>query len=125
MSQKTTEEMEIEIIKATIKAALDAGYALRVDSSGWAGPHSRDADVILKQMRACDEETLWLYTVIGTEPATYQKIGFVCFVYGNDGHDVINDHTVNLEVLLQPVSALADALAAMDDVNYPGHPMHY
>jgi hypothetical protein len=38
--------------------------------------------------------------------------GWVRFIYGNDGHDVISDYTTNLEDVLKPVNDYADTLAA-------------
>jgi hypothetical protein len=37
--------------------------------------------------------------------------GWVFFVYGNNGPDVINDYTTNLEPALVKTNALADRLA--------------
>lgn len=43
---------------------------------------------------------------------TERPIGWVRFVYGNDGHDVISDYTTNLESVLEPINAYAESLDA-------------
>lgn len=40
-----------------------------------------------------------------------KRIGWVRFVFGNDGWDLINDYSVNIEEWLQPVLDVADKLA--------------
>lgn len=43
--------------------------------------------------------------------ADANKIGWIWFIYGNDGHDVVSDYTTNLEKVLQGATALAEELA--------------
>jgi hypothetical protein len=37
-----------------------------------------------------------------------EQIGWVFFVYGNDGWDVVNDYTTNLEFIMQCANKIAD-----------------
>jgi hypothetical protein len=55
-------------------------------------------------MFSTDDEVLFLYNNINA-PAAF---GWVKFIYGNTGPDVINDYTTNLEPLMKKPQALAD-----------------
>lgn len=89
---KMRQRVEREIARAVVKALLDAGFALSLDNGGddYELAHVTDADKILKLMFATDSEHLYA-----------EKDGKICgwvfFVYGNDGWDVINDYSVKLE----------------------------
>jgi hypothetical protein len=41
-----------------------------------------------------------------------QRLGWMRFIYGNDGWDVLADYTVNLEPLMPAVNELTDKLEA-------------
>jgi hypothetical protein len=41
---------------------------------------------------------------------TRRSFGWVRFIYGNDGWDVINDYTTNLEPVIAGVNALAEKM---------------
>ena len=61
-------------------------------------------------MFTTDEDKLLFYKQedIGTVNALY---GWVFFVYGNDGYDVVNDYTINLESVMKEANELADKYA--------------
>jgi hypothetical protein len=85
-------ELEWQIVKALVRAALDAGLTLNVnnggeeDECGLSG--TRDVRVVLGAMFETDDETLLLYRNGGC-------VGWVKLIYGNDGYDVISDHSAN------------------------------
>lgn len=83
-------QAERMITRATVKALLDAGFNLSVYNGEWELKHSYNATQILKSMFLCDEEHLFVYRDAA-------RVGFVQFVYGNDGWDVIADNTTSLE----------------------------
>lgn len=96
--------MEVSIIRRTIRALTAAGYDLSVDDGG-------EPDEIVRG----DERAL-IEAVMSVEEARLyadreDEEGWVFFVMGNDGHDVIADYTVNLENELADVNAYADRLA--------------
>lgn len=100
--------VESDIVARTIDAMLSAGYFLQTDLRDSARPETptRDRDTILSEMMETDDEFLGVF-----ECATDElPLGWVRFVYGNDGWDVISDYTVNLESILKPVNEYADTL---------------
>jgi hypothetical protein len=83
---------ERSIATAVVKALLAAGFAIEVDNGGDEPEVAKTTDkkAILKGLFLCDDERLYVYN-------NERAIGWVYFVYGNDGWDVINDYTVNLQ----------------------------
>jgi hypothetical protein len=99
-------QIEQRIARLTVKTLLAAGYALRVDNGcDDELPTARftDATAALAAMGETDDERVFAFK--SGEPA-----GWVYFVYGNDGWDVINDYTTNLDDALAPVLAYIDKL---------------
>jgi hypothetical protein len=109
--------IEADIVTRTVDALLAAGYALAVSDGGDLRPEkpSRDREVVLRELMETDDDFLgvWKLTtgVTGLTEHTDLPNGWVYFVYGNDGWDVINDYTVNLEPVLAPVNAYVDSIA--------------
>jgi hypothetical protein len=105
MNVKTRQKIEKWIARKFIRVALAAGYAISLDNGGHAFEfeHSTDFKFIIGEMHATDEERLHL-------SKDGKHIGWVFFVYGNDGWDVICDYTANLEHLMPEVSQLAERL---------------
>lgn len=63
---------------------------------------SRDERAILAVMFSTDEDQLY----VDFDPATRISFGWIRFIYGNDGWDVINDNTTNLTEMLKGTDAL-------------------
>jgi hypothetical protein len=100
--RKLIRGLEEQIAKAAIEELLSAGYALGVnDGEETTITNSTDKDAVLKAMFTTDEDLLLAYK-------DGKQVGWVRFVYGNSGYDVINDHTMNLEPALVKTTALAD-----------------
>lgn len=98
--------IEKAIAKATIKALLDAGYVISVDDGEEITVKRSIGSIkILNAMFTTDEDILHVEM-----PGTLVESGWVKFIYGNDGYDVISDYTTNLEEMLKPVSELADRI---------------
>lgn len=97
--------VEQEIVVKVVDAALSAGYLLQTDLNEDPRPESPTTDraAILAEMMETDDEFLGLFKDGG-------RCGWVRFVYGNDGWDVVSDYTTNLENLLSPINAYADSL---------------
>jgi len=102
------QEVERKIAKALIVDALKAGYVISVDNgSDEESAKFDDVKSTLDAMFATDEERLYMWN-----PTNCKRIGWVFFVYGNDGWDVISDYTMNLEPIM--------AGANKSDNNYEG-----
>jgi hypothetical protein len=99
MSVKMRQHVERDIATATIKGLLDAGYNVSVfDGEETTVKRSTDAALILAAMFTTDED--YLYAGCAKTCHEDRRHGWVRFIYGNDGWDVINDYTVNLEQAL-------------------------
>jgi|SRR5215831_8477711 len=105
MSVIMRQHIERMIVRRVILDALRAGYSLNVNNGGDLDElpePTTDRKLILDTMFATDEDRLDFY------PSTpEQKGGWVYFVYGNDGYDVISDYTTNLETVLEGANKLA------------------
>lgn len=74
-----------------IQLALAAGYAISVnDGETTTVKRSTDSKIILNAMFTTDYDYLYLYKA-------EKRAGWVMFVYGNGGYDVISDYSVSLE----------------------------
>jgi hypothetical protein len=95
MSAKMRQEVERKIATAVVETLLAAGFGLSVDNGDngereFEIKNSKSAKAVLKAMFQTDDEKL--YT---TKDGRLD--GYVYFVYGNCGWDVISDYTLNLE----------------------------
>lgn len=96
--------MERLIARQAIADLLAAGYLIDVnDGEVTTVEGSGDPAVILAAMFTTDEDYL-VAKGVGSR-------GWVRFIYGNDGWDVINDYTVNLAGALTRTTALTDQLS--------------
>lgn len=110
--------VEQRIVTKTIDALLKAGYALYVDGQGDDNrpeqPSTSYTDV-RAEVQETDDDYLMVFKpdAANREPqhVGYTCIGYVRFVYGNDGYDVISDYSCNLEDRLKPINAFADTLS--------------
>ena len=102
MTVKTRQKIERQIAAQVVKDALTAGYEIRIDNGGdEMEPRTEQTqEAILADMFATDEEHLFFFK-------DGKKIGWVFFVYGNDGFDVISDYTTNLESMLTKAHEVA------------------
>lgn len=94
--------VEHDIVTRTVDALLAAGYHIRESEDG---AFEDGRDVTLAVLFDLDDA----YLIARHKDAL--KSGWVRFVFGNDGWDVINDYTTNLEDVLAPVNAFADTLS--------------
>jgi hypothetical protein len=96
--------IEHRIIKRVIADALsDETIELSVDDD----PPTRNPEALHQAVVAVDEARLYFHRQ--GEKAAY---GWVFFVLGNDGWDVICDYTTNLGPVLAGANALADTIEA-------------
>lgn len=107
--------IERAIIRRAVRdilAAHDGAYCISVsDGESWPVKRSRDLDTIMSNIGACDEETIVVRHITQSSEAG-AKVGSIYLVYGNDGWDVIADHTDSplMHELLTDANNLADVL---------------
>ena len=107
MNLETRIKIEKQIGRAIVKSAITKGYSVTIDNGGgWDGDFEIEKETNLtkayKALGATDEETIFF----NKGP---HKVGAVKLVYGNDGWDVIADHSISYEVheILEPALDLA------------------
>ena len=103
---------EEQIIVGTIKLLLDRGYAIAVfDGEEFTTKkHNAESlkknvfrfDYFLRHMKTTDEDYLMVYEE-RRDPSQH-RVGWVRFVYGNESHEVLCDHTMSLEAVLKPMT---------------------
>jgi hypothetical protein len=109
MSVKMRQRVEKIIVRAVVNAAVAAGYSVAVDNGGDEYEYKgADRRACLATMFATDDERLYLFTAEQAARGFKRSAGWVYFVYGNSGWDVISDYTTNLENLLAPALKLAE-----------------
>lgn len=111
MSVEMRRRVEKVIVRSFIIAALADGYTINIydeddDEDGllFLEP-CNDLRKIMDAMFACDMERLHLFK-------DGKRHGWILFVYGNDGWDVICDYTTNLEHLMAEPNKLSEKYAA-------------
>lgn len=97
-SQRERVTVELKIAEKVIKTLLAAGYEIAVHNGGEFAQVDRtdNADAILAGMWLTDED----YLAVQMKDSTNRS--FVDLIYGN-GADLISDHGVYLEKVLEPV----------------------
>lgn len=108
------QSIERQICEKVIDDLLAAGFFLQFDyvlddPDTDAVEANNDPIQLKKDLMACDEERLLVFR---TKDASEGCVGWVYFVYGNDGPDVICDYTTNLEEHLAGANKLAEELEA-------------
>ena len=105
------QNVERRILRQVIADALSMGYLLSVDDGdGFTVRKSADAAAVLAALMTTDEDYLHLDKFDPNGVRT--EHGWVRFVYGNDGWDVVCDYSVNIEPVLAGAEKLADRLEA-------------
>lgn len=84
--------IERKIVRAVVKAALAAGFTFSVDDGEEVIPAETE-QAAMNALLNTDEDYLFLRQGNKT-------FGWVRFVYGNDGWDVISDYSTNLDFLM-------------------------
>lgn len=106
--------VERAIVRMAVRSILLAapwGYTVSVwDGEEYALKRSRDLNAIMDEIGACDEEVLVVRRADGEEAGA--RVGSLFLVYGNDGWDVICDHTDSplMHELLAEATRLSDEL---------------
>jgi len=114
MTAWNSNDVEKSIARRAIKELLAAGFALSVnDGEETTLKLSRRPRIIAEAMFSTDQDYLLVHKpLVDGDPNNNfdpDHFGWVRFIYGNDGWDVINDNTVNLEPYLVSTTAYAES----------------
>lgn len=96
MNVKMQQRVEREIVMATVDALLAAGFNISVDNGAseagteYACYETTNRKEIESVLYQTDEDTLYAKSRQGMS-------GYVIFIYGNEGPDVMSDYSTNLE----------------------------
>ncbi len=103
MSIKMRQKVERKIASRLVKDGLAAGYSISVNNGGDEDEieSSRGYKTIMGAMFATDDEHLIFHK-------DGKRFGWVYFVYGNDGWDVIADYATNLEHIMAGADKISD-----------------
>lgn len=97
--------IEYVVSQKCVTDLIAAGYRIEVDDGAGVLVWHHTPAAILDALFAVDDPHLTVF-----RDSTH--IGWVSFVFGNDGWDCISDYSTSLEDVLVPVNALADRLGA-------------
>jgi len=107
MSVKMRQEIERKIATAFVTEAIKAGYTMTVDYGDGESKRFTTVKTVLAAMFQGDDDRVYLYQHNELNKQTV-RVGWVWFVYGNDGWDVISDYTTNLESLMGPANKISE-----------------
>lgn len=96
--------IERKICRKTIRLMKAAGLSMRVHSGEeWETRSSASEAALMRAMFNLDDA--WLVISKGRE-----RLGWVRFVFGNDGYDVVSDYTLapEIETVMNQVNEYAD-----------------
>ena len=105
MNVEQRQSIERRIVGNLVKIGLDRGYDISLnDGEEWTVKNSKVFDEIMSAIMTTDEDLLLFRGLAG------ERIGTVFLVYGNDGWDVIADHTANdaIDILVDHATRLTE-----------------
>lgn len=106
---KFRRKVEYAIVEKVIECCIDAGYHVKafydLGCDEEATNKTQDLEKLMGEMFATDEQAIEVWVKDADT-----RLGWVQFVYGNDGFDVIHDHTTNLDETIKPACLLASKL---------------
>jgi hypothetical protein len=106
-SVKRRVAVEQKIARYAVKHLIEAGFALSVfDGEEVTVKRSTDVVAICNAMATTDEDYLWVHRA-----GEKQRCGWLFFVYGNDGYDVISDYTTNLDPQMESINKYSESFA--------------
>lgn len=100
---------EASVVELFVNTMLSKGFTVSVfDGEDWACKRSNTPEVIMSNIMSTDQDTLHV------EDASGKLIGHADFIYCNSPSEVLADHSVSLEMYLDPVNALLGKLEEQD-----------
>ena len=107
MNYQTRIKIEKAIAKKIVDSAIANGYKVSVwDGEEWACRFETDKSNIMPSLFHTDIEYVYI------DDNNCQTIGSICLVYGNDGYDVVADHTDSslIAEILESANAYAEQM---------------
>ena len=118
--QQTIHNIERQIVRLTAKTLIAVGHKVTVnDGEKNVLIGSTIVDDIIDACFSKEED--WFHVHRDDEKASF---GWIHFVYGNGGWDVIQDHTANLQAVLAPVEELVRSARAAVRMHTSGCECH-
>ena len=114
MNVDQRQRIEQEIARAAATGLIEAGYSISVfDSEEIVLKRSTNVERIVEAMFSTDEAMFstdedYFYAY---RPEETERAGYVHFVYGNEGWNVISDNSLSLEPALEAATALSESYA--------------
>jgi hypothetical protein len=106
---KIIESMERQVIKALVTEAFKRGFTKIIIDNGGDDEEQitcTDTKEVMASIRQTDEEHMFF---VHPDVA---KMPYVFLVYGNDGYDVIADHSLSLNEMIETLDPLIHTLEA-------------
>jgi len=103
MSYKITKQLERRAVRKYVDAVLKAGFEVEVFDGEEFLPRSTNKAEIVENMFAVDGCELNLYRP--------NEQRWMKFIFGNEPWEVLNDYSVALEEILEPVNAAVEKWA--------------
>jgi hypothetical protein len=104
--------IEKTIVTAVINDALAAGYSLQEDEEGVT---TTNAQEMLDLLFNLDDAYVHFITTEDQDGLNVENSeGWVRFVFGNYGYDVISDYSMNIEPTLQRALDMGDKISTGD-----------
>jgi hypothetical protein len=107
-SNERRQEVERDIVRATVEAALKLGFTLHSVNNGEEEPLVSTVDEVMEYAFSCDEAHIFF-----REPGM-PVYSWLYIVLGNEGWTVISDYTVDLDGAVQATEALVEKYEAED-----------
>lgn len=104
------QQIEKLIVEQAIDELLEQGFWLSVNDGEEESEITNDRAKVIDAIMNTDNDYLNVHQC--SNPPQESIIGWVSFVYGNDGYDVMSDYTTNLEDHLKKTQALANKIEA-------------
>lgn len=105
LSYENRVKVENTIIRVALRAGLDLGWSVSVESYGEDEvTKSRKITEIVKALRATDYDNVKFYDASGT----YQ--GTMVLVHGNDPWEIISDYSISIEEIVKPAMKKAEEI---------------
>jgi hypothetical protein len=109
------ESMERQIVEALVNEAFKRGFTKIIIDNGGDDEEQitcTDTKEVMASIRQTDEEHLFfVHPDVAKMPCVY-------LVYGNDGYDVIADHSSSLNEMIDTIQPLIDTLEAQFHKEY-------
>lgn len=103
-SVKHRASLELAIVNKLIKEANKREYWLAIGEFAYKFNLKIEADKFKSNLFNLDDSVVYVYD------KDKNDIGWILFVFGNDGWDCISDYTVTLENFLKPINEFAETL---------------